>query len=368
MWTVVIAVAMVAGVSVIALLRSRRSKDNHDSILKQKFAVRDGITFFDNSVSPCARRVRTAFYEKGIKHRVIDVNLVTRENRHPSFLAINPLGKVPAVVVHNVEGIPDCCLFESNAITEWLDEQFPDTVQLYPSDPWERAQVKMWQRWEAAMAEDFWPMMYSNVAGFISRAVYSRSSYQKKLASGDPYQVAKMMKTYDGTLLSEREKKDTAVHLFRWLDLLESALVGKQYLCGDSFTMADVSVLPRVVLFPPIGFLMTDKERRRYPNLIRYMKGLATRKSIIDADRSNTMLRMNKWIPWSVVEWIGNWRSGQDHHRMYGEDILPELEASKHGQPMATEPSSKDSNILLYHHPLWPASIMTRIACLELGI
>ena len=85
----------------------------------------------------------------------MDVDLIIRENRHPSYLAINPLGKVPALVVHNVKGIPDCCLFESNAITEWLDEQFPNTVQLYPSDPWERAQIKMWQRWEGAMTEDF---------------------------------------------------------------------------------------------------------------------------------------------------------------------------------------------------------------------
>ena len=60
----------------------------------------------------------------------------------------------------------------SHAITEWLDEQFPDTVKLYPSGVWERCQVKMWQQWEMALAEDFWLMFYTNTLGFVYRAMY----------------------------------------------------------------------------------------------------------------------------------------------------------------------------------------------------
>ena len=176
------------------------------------------------------------------------------------------------------------------------------------------------------------------------------------------------MKTYDGTLLNERQKKETGIRLFKWLDLLENALVGKKYLCGDSLTMADVSVLPRVALYPLIGFLTTDEERRRYPNLTRYMERLADQKSITAADRQLTFGIIAKLVPWSIVEWIGNWRSAQKHHRVYGMDVLSELKSTTCGVPVASEPSSKDKDILLYHHTLWPGSIMTRIACLELGI
>ena len=294
------------------------------------------------------------------------MDLVSRENRHPSFLAINPLGKVPALVVHNVEGIPDCCLFESNAITEWLDEQFPE---LYPSDPWEHAQVKMWQRWKMSMTEDFWPLMYVNMFGFINRAFHSRSSYEKQLSKGDSYQTTKLMKTYDDTLLTPAERRSKAVRLFKWLDVLELSLAGKKYLCGDSFTTADISVLPRITLFPLIGFLTTDRERGRYPNLIRYMDGLASRKSIVAADRSTSMIKISKWIPWSVIEWIGNWRSGKTHRRIYGNDVIDELEANHTAVP-APQPSrlSGEKGTMLYYHTLWPGSIMTRIACLELGI
>ena len=370
MWTVVLAVVLAVSASVFTWLRRWMSTNrDNDSYLKQKFAVKDGITFYDSATSPCARRVRTTLYEKGIKHSVVDVDLFTRENRHPSYLAINPLGKVPAVVVHNVEGIPDCCLFESNAITEWLDEQFPNTIQLYPSDPWERAQVKMWQRWEMEMAEDFWPMMYCNTVGFVNRARHSRAEYQKHLSKGDPYQVSKMMKTYDGEFLTPRQVQRTAVRLFRWLDLLENSLNGKRYLCGGSFTTADISVLPRVKLYPLIGLLTTDEESKRYPNLIHYMNSLTTRKSIHDAERTDMKIWVIKWIPWSVVEWIGNWRSGKEYHRVYGKDVLRELETSRHDELLIpTELSAEGNDVLLYSHMPWPDSIMTRIACLELGV
>ena len=347
MWPVFAAIALVT-ISVLAWLKHQRSSGSKkEPDLEKKFAVQDGITFFDNSTSPCARRVRTTLYEKGIEHNVVYVNLGARENRHPAFLAINPLGKVPALVVHNVKGIQDCCLFESNAITEWLDEQFPNTIQLYPSDPWEHTQVKMWQRWEMAMAEDFWPMLYSNLTGFISRAKHSHSDYLKSLPKGDPYHIAKMMKTYDGELLTPKQHHSTAIRLFQWLDLLEIALVGKKYLCGDSFTTADISVFPRITLYPLIGFLTTDKERNRYPNLICYMDSLTARKSILDADRTDKMLKKMQWIPWSLVEWIGNWKSGKTHRRIYGNDILKELEEIRYQQPLPAKQSSKEDVVVL---------------------
>lgn len=212
-------------------------------------------------------------------------------------------------------------------------------------------------------------MMYANTMGFVSRAMYSRFAYEKSLSNGDSdrYQITKMMKTYDGELLTPKQMHSSAIRLFQWLDLLEIALVNKNYLCGDSFTTADISVIPRVALYPLIGFLTTNTERTRYPNLIRYMNSLATRKSILDADRASKMVLLNKWIPWSLIEWFGNWRSGESHRRVYGKDILQELGPIGNQQPVPTKQSSKE-DVELYHHATWPASIMTRIACLELGI
>ena len=73
--------------------RGTKSEEEIEAELTKKFAVRDGITFYDNALSPCASRVRITLREKGIKHNVVQVDLESRENRHPSYLAINPLGK-----------------------------------------------------------------------------------------------------------------------------------------------------------------------------------------------------------------------------------------------------------------------------------
>ena len=55
-------------------------------------------------------------------------------------------GKVPAIVVRNYPGIDDCIIYESQAIVEWLDEQFPNTnssCQLYGNNKNDRLRIKM---------------------------------------------------------------------------------------------------------------------------------------------------------------------------------------------------------------------------------
>lgn len=351
--------------------RGTKSEEEIEAELTKKFALRDGITFYDNALSPCARRVRITLREKGIEHNVVQVDLKSRENRHPSYLAINPLGKVPAMVVHNVEDIPDCCLFESNAITQWLDEQFPLTNQLYPSDPWERAQAKMWQRWEGAMTEDFWPLMYANSAGPVFRCFYSRKAFQRMFSKEkDSYQVAKMMKTYDGELLSPREMKRNAIRLFKWLNILESALQSKTYICGDRFTTADISVIPRTLMYPILGLLETNKEQNRYPNTMRYLGNVSSRPSFhARGEPSNaTLIHLAGWIPWWLVEWVGNWRSGKVHRRIHGRDVLKELDGIAETDPSMPIIVPEGVDVVLYCHTPWPDSIAVKIACSELGM
>ena len=363
---------LVCMAALVLWLKGRRTKSREEieAELRKKFTARDGITFYDNASSPCASRVRITLKEKSVKHHVVLVDLFSRENRHPSYLAINPQGKVPAVVVHNVEGIPDCCLYESNAITEWLDEQFPWTTQLYPLDPWERAQVKVWQRWEGAMAEDFWPFMYANVRGPLDRFRYSRDTYKKMFSNEkDPYQVAKMMKTYDGELLSPREMKRNAIRLFKWLNILESALENKTYICGNTFTTADISVIPRTLMYPLLGLLNTEEEQKRYPNVMRYFRNVGSRPSFHARFASNTALMyLLKWLLWSLIERVGNWRSGKVHHHVHGSDALKELDDSE--QPTLSTPIStpEGTDVVLYCHAPWPDSISVKIGCAELNL
>jgi len=85
------------------------------------------ITLYDTQGSPCARRVRIVLLEKGLRWTTRVVDLTKMEQKRPEYLRLNPNGVVPTLV-HG-----DRVIYESNVITEYLDDVFP-TPRLYPQD------------------------------------------------------------------------------------------------------------------------------------------------------------------------------------------------------------------------------------------
>jgi len=98
--------------------------------------MESALVLYDAEGSPCARRVRIVLLEKGLAWETRLLDLTKMEQKRPEYLALNPNGIVPTLV-HG-----DRVIYESNVITEYLDEIFP-SPRLYPADPWERAQAKM---------------------------------------------------------------------------------------------------------------------------------------------------------------------------------------------------------------------------------
>ena len=103
------------------------------------------LLLYDHPASPCARRVRIVLREKGLAWKSHVLDLTRMEQKADWYLKLNPNGIVPTLV-HG-----DRVVWESNVITEYLDAVFPENP-LYPADPWERAQAKMWQAFELEMA------------------------------------------------------------------------------------------------------------------------------------------------------------------------------------------------------------------------
>ena len=85
--------------------------------------------------TPNGHKVSVALEEMALPYTVHSVNLVASEQKTPEFLAINPNGRIPAIVDDGF------AVFESGAILIYLAEK---TGLLMPSDAQGRSRVIQW--------------------------------------------------------------------------------------------------------------------------------------------------------------------------------------------------------------------------------
>jgi glutathione S-transferase len=157
--------------------------------------------------SPNGRKVDAVVRHLGIgsELEVELINLGEGAHRRPEYLAINPMGKVPALV----DG--DLSLWESNAIAMYVAERKGDT-SFYPSDPKKRADIARWLFWES-----------STWAPAVAGIVYE-NLIKKFFGGGEP----------DPAKVKEGEEK-----FHKAAPVLEAQLKGRKFVTGDDLTLAD---------------------------------------------------------------------------------------------------------------------------------
>jgi len=181
------------------------------------------VKFYSFPPSPNVRKVNAVIAHldiSDIEHRI--VNLAKGEHRQPEFLAINPMGKLPALA--DDSGL---LLWESNAICQFLCEREGDTP-LYPREPRVRADIARWLFWEASS--------WSPAAGILTHETVRKPM----LGVGEP----------DAARVQQGEA------LFRPLAaLLDHQLANRKFLVGNAVTLADFVV----------GGAVTYLEHGRFP-------------------------------------------------------------------------------------------------------
>ena len=93
-----------------------------------------------NSIGPNPHVVRMFLAELGLELETVEIDLMAGENRQEEYLKRNPSGQMPALELDD-----GSYLAEITAICEYLDEAYPDP-SLSPSDPSERAQMRLWAK------------------------------------------------------------------------------------------------------------------------------------------------------------------------------------------------------------------------------
>jgi glutathione S-transferase len=237
--------------------------------------MNEDIVLYDFHGSPCARRVRIVLLEKGLQWETRLVDLTRMEQKRPEYLKLNPNGLVPTLL-HG-----DRVIYESNVITEYLDAVFPEP-RLYPPDPWMCARAKMWQAFELAMAKEFRPLMYLRVIGPLDRRRPKEEVMREvRRSTDDPAHIDWVSRVYDGTAVREDEAALLADQLYHRIDHIERMVDG-EFLLGDGFSIADISVYPRVAMYPMVGLQI---EAAKYPRTMRWMATMARRPSFKRSER-----------------------------------------------------------------------------------
>jgi glutathione S-transferase len=187
------------------------------------------LTFYFGSGSPFAWKVWLALEHKGIAYTPKRLSFDADETRKPEFLAINPRGRVPAIVDDGF------ALFESLAITLYLSRK---TGKLWPKDVRGEGVAFQWTMWAATEVE-------GALGGWF----------------------------YHTRFLPEAERKpevaqESAAKLPRRFDVLEGALAQSPWLAGDSFGIADLNVAAVTYRAPAFGLerwpRIADWHRRCY--------------------------------------------------------------------------------------------------------
>lgn len=126
-------------------------------------------------------------------------------HKSPSFLAINPMGTVPAATDSG------CTINESNAILQYAADTTPSGHKFYPADPKARAHINKWLLWEASV---WFNSCYVNLVEYVVKPLLKQEPDEKVV---------------------EKE----AVNWNRLASVLEKQLAETKWLGGEELSIAE---------------------------------------------------------------------------------------------------------------------------------
>ena len=173
-------------------------------------------------------RIAWALEELALPYEYVQLDGKKQEQRSAAMLAVNPHGKVPALV----DG--DLKLFESGAILLYLGSRYGAAKGLWPSGGQANADAVCWTVW--AMTE-----LGSYMMQFLYHGLDTPVSYK-------PEDRSQAAAAYNRAQLD------------RLLDALEARLESRDYLMG-AFSLVDVAVASWLLLGTKLGLPLAGHPR-----------------------------------------------------------------------------------------------------------
>jgi len=179
-----------------------------------------GYVLYDYLPSGNGYKCRLTMKALGIHYELVEMNIVAGATRTPEFLALNPNGKIPVLMVPGRGP-----LAESHAIINFL----ADGSKLMPEDAYERALVWQWLGFE----------QYQLEPGVATVRFWLKSLKKTPAELGEKY--------------TERFQRGADA-----LAVLERGLAGRKWLVGTDVTLADIALFAYTHVADEAGYRMSD--------------------------------------------------------------------------------------------------------------
>ena len=169
--------------------------------------------------TPNGWKISIMLEELGVPYEVKFVNIGKGEQFEPSFLAIAPNNRMPAIVDPEGPGGEPISVFESGAILQYLGRKFG---RFYPADERGRVDVDQWLMWQM---------------GGLGPMAGQAHHFLKYAPAMEPPQVL--------PYAQDRYRNETN----RLYGLLNRRLADREYVAGDFYSIADMAIWPWACLW-----------------------------------------------------------------------------------------------------------------------
>ena len=195
-----------------------------------------GLHLYHSGVSNCSQRVRIALEEKELPWTSHHLNILQKEHITPEYFGINPNGLVPTLV-HDGKVI-----IESDDIIEYLDIKFPEPPLRPPVGP-DREIMNRWlHRATAIHLKAVKTHIYEKrVRGQMSQSPEQREQYEKLQTNQS---LLEFHRKSNSDSFTQQELDEARSVLDQCFADLESELGEREWLAGDSFSLADIAWAP----------------------------------------------------------------------------------------------------------------------------
>lgn len=173
--------------------------------------------------APNGHKAHILVEELEIPYRIIPIDITSGAQHQPGYRAINPNGKIPAIVDHvPLDGGEPITVFETGAILLYLAEK---ESRFLPVDPRQRSEVLQWLFWQV---------------GGLGPMMGQAQHFFRYASTPVPYAIT-------------RYQAETR----RLLKVLDDRLKEREYVCG-TYSITDMACFPWVRIHKMTGVSLDE--------------------------------------------------------------------------------------------------------------